>query len=70
MSIGQKTSAGATENREGRASASAEGARVRRRQKASASLSPEALRFREAQFSDAKLLQSPHKLEKLQLLGL
>ena len=47
-------------------SASAEGARVRRRRKASAaSLSPNQLTI-----SGAKLLQRPHKLDKLQFLGL
>ena len=57
-------------------SATAEGARIRRRRKTSAegeSLSQEAQRFRELNgltISGAKLLQSPHKLDKLQLLGL
>ena len=56
-------------------SASAEGARVRRRRKASAaSLSPleaqEIPRRNQLTISGAKLLQRPHKLDKLQFLGL
>ena len=55
--------------------ASAEGSRVRRRRKANAaSLLPETQeipwRRNQLTISGAKLLQSPHKLDKLQLLGL
>ena len=61
------------ENRARSASASAEGARVCRRRKASAaSLSPEVQKIPRSQLtiSGAKLLQRPHKLDKLQFLGL